>query len=296
MHLCIGYRESLNHFDLDRKELFDRTMASLEVPRHNTKEAAWEQLQMKLVDKKDPQVIPMRSKTAFRWVAAAAVVALVGVLGYLFVPTAETLVVSGSRTATEVSSVELPDGSVAMVTPETQLSWSISDNRREIVLQGEAFFDVVSGAPFEVTTAAGKVEVLGTSFSVYTNEQAFAVECVSGSVRVSDADVQTTITAGQGVKRRNGALASPYEHGMTGPQWVLDAEVSYTNADLHRVVRHVMQRFNILVRLENVGVEKEFSGTFEMVDPTSTLQIIAKAMALELEVESPTSYVLFERD
>lgn len=276
--------------------MFDNALASYEVPRQCSKEEAWSRLQAKLAEEQQASVIPMRRRSVLRWAAAAAVVLLVGAMGYLFIPSAEVLVVAGSRTAVDFTSIELPDGSVAMVTPETELSWEISATRRAIALNGEAYFDVVAGAPFEVTTPGGRVEVLGTSFSVYTNGEAFAVECVSGSVRVSDADVQTTIKAGQGVKRRNGFLAAPYEHGMSGPQWASNTEVSYTNADLNRVIRHVMQRFDIDVRLENIGEGKEFSGTFEMTDASSTLQIIAKAMALEVEAEHSASYVLFGRD
>lgn len=271
-------------------------MASLEVPRQNSKEEAWEQLQAKLAQKRDAQVISMPRRGALRWVAAAAAIVIVGVLGYLFVPTAVTALDAGSHTATGFTTVELPDGSVAMLTPETKLNWSFSETRRELKLEGEAFFEVVSGVPFEVATPSGKVEVLGTSFSVYTNDQAFAVECVTGSVRVSDADAEATITAGQGVKRRRGALGTPYEHEMEGPQWASSGEVSYSNADLYRVMRHVMQRFDVTVRMENISEGKEFSGTFVMSDPENTLQIIAKAMALEVKKEATTSYVLFERD
>lgn len=270
-------------------------MASLVVPRQNSKEEAWEQLQAKLAQKRDAQVISMPRRGALRWVAAAAVILIVGALAYVFV-LAETALDAGAHAATGFTTVELPDGSVAMLTPETKLNWSFSETRRELNLEGEAFFEVVSGVPFEVATPSGKVEVLGTSFSVYTNDQAFAVECVTGSVRVSDADAEATITAGQGVKRRRGVLGMPYEHEMEGPQWASNGEVSYSNADLNRVMRHVMQRFEVTVRMENISEGKEFSGTFVMSDPENTLQIIAKAMALEVKKEATTSYVLFERD
>lgn len=273
-------------------------MGALEVPHRLSKEEAWESLQAKIEAKeRSAKVIPMRKKAVWgRVAAAAAVLFVVGALAYVFAPSAEVVVVSGARVATTFEAIELPDGSVAMVTPETAISWELTADLRSVDLQGEAYFDVVEGAPFEVNLTQGKVEVLGTSFSVYSNGNAFAVECVTGHVRVSDADDQATLVAGQGIKRRNGGLAQPYAHSALGPQWASESEVSYTNADLQRVIRHVTQRFDVNVRLENIEGEREFSGTFVMADPRSTLHIIAKAMALEVREEGSTSYVLFQAD
>ncbi len=94
--------------------------------------------------------------------------------------------------------VTLPDGSTAHLNSESRLTYRrgfqawpfISADRRVVMLEGEAFFDVVPGArPFVVETFNARVEVLGTEFDVRARrgpwEGETRVILASGRVRVS---------------------------------------------------------------------------------------------------------------
>jgi Fe2+-dicitrate sensor, membrane component len=60
----------------------------------------------------------------------------------------------------------------------SQLSYSKNkwDSKREVTLNGEAFFKVSKGSTFDVITLNGKVSVLGTQFNVKQRENYFEVK------------------------------------------------------------------------------------------------------------------------
>ncbi|MFR7876595.1 MAG: FecR family protein [Butyricimonas paravirosa] len=88
-------------------------------------------------------------------------------------------------------SLELPDGTVVWVNSESALRFpeKFTSNRREVFLEGEAYFEVKKDAnrPFYVHTEAGKVRVLGTAFNVcaYSNDRFWQTTLVEGSVMIN---------------------------------------------------------------------------------------------------------------
>jgi ferric-dicitrate binding protein FerR (iron transport regulator) len=85
----------------------------------------------------------------------------------------------------------LSDGTRVWLNSETRLKFPVqfSNNRREVFLEGEAYFEVTKNpdAPFIVKTGHMDVEVLGTSFNVsaYKGEASIQTTLVEGKVRVS---------------------------------------------------------------------------------------------------------------
>jgi len=85
----------------------------------------------------------------------------------------------------------LSDGTRVWLNSETRLKFPVqfSKNRREVILEGEAFFEVTKNpnAPFVVKTGPMDIEVLGTSFNVsaYKDEASIQTTLVEGKVKVS---------------------------------------------------------------------------------------------------------------
>ena len=91
----------------------------------------------------------------------------------------------------EVSEQTLPDGTVLNLAPRTIVAVSYHRHRRELRLeQGEVRLVVHHDAdrPFTVTTAWGRVRVLGTTFSVSAREGGMRVAVAQGRVAVWSAD------------------------------------------------------------------------------------------------------------
>lgn len=87
----------------------------------------------------------------------------------------------------QVAEVNLPDGSHVWLNAGTSFSFSkdFSRRNRQVNLAGEAFFDVRKGiGEFVVSTKAGNVTVLGTSFNVSAfNDSEFQTTLVEGVVK-----------------------------------------------------------------------------------------------------------------
>ena len=96
-------------------------------------------------------------------------------------------------------SLELPDGTVVWVNSESSLRFpeKFTSNRREVFLEGEAYFEVKKdeNRPFYVHTEAGKVRVLGTAFNVcaYSNDRFWQTTLVEGSVMINQEEKEVLL-------------------------------------------------------------------------------------------------------
>lgn len=86
------------------------------------------------------------------------------------------------------SSVTLPDGSLMMLSTASAAAIDFSEGKRKVhLLRGEAFFDVRKDTahPFHVLASHGEIEVLGTAFSVRSDNDNDRVILERGRVQVS---------------------------------------------------------------------------------------------------------------
>jgi ferric-dicitrate binding protein FerR (iron transport regulator) len=90
------------------------------------------------------------------------------------------------------SRMVLPDGTQVWLNSDSKLQYegSFNDTIREVMLEGEAYFDVVKDArrPFIVHTSAIDIRVLGTAFNVksYPQEKTIETTLIHGLVEVSN--------------------------------------------------------------------------------------------------------------
>ncbi len=90
--------------------------------------------------------------------------------------------------------IDLPDGTIVWLNSNTKFSYPrvFSTKVREVVLDGEAYFEVVHNAhwPFKVITSHQTVNVLGTVFNLnaFNKNSIFKVTLIKGSIRVNSND------------------------------------------------------------------------------------------------------------
>lgn len=91
----------------------------------------------------------------------------------------------------KIEDLILPDGSTVSLNAGSSLSYrgKFGDQSREVILDGEALFNVKSDVskPFKVYIGESVVEVTGTQFSVRETEGAVKVSVLSGTVLLSSA-------------------------------------------------------------------------------------------------------------
>jgi len=82
--------------------------------------------------------------------------------------------------------VELPDGSIVYLNHNSTLSYDPEFQSRHVEIEGELYFDVVEDdTPFIIFSDLGTVTVVGTEFSVKTEDDEMEVEVAEGSVEIS---------------------------------------------------------------------------------------------------------------
>ncbi len=138
-------------------------------------------------------VIPLYKRIPYA--AAAAVILIVGLTGLFFfqlnIPDeAHTTTFSNGTPSNQL--VNLADGSSILLSPGSRITYPISFTNlrsREVVLDGEAFFDIRRdpSKPFIIETGKLKTRVLGTSFNIqaFQKESNITVTVMRGKVEVS---------------------------------------------------------------------------------------------------------------
>lgn len=146
------------------------------------------------------------------WVRiAASVVILLGItfLLKLVVFNSEQLIVSGKHLKTN-EPYQLADGSLVYLHGNSEIAFSkkFGKKERNIVLTGEAFFNVKPNAniPFRINTGKTTTQVLGTSFNVYSDSE--------GIVKVSVITGVVTFYSG---KEENGVKLTAGEQAAYNP-------------------------------------------------------------------------------
>lgn len=154
-----------------------------------------------------PARIPsVRRLRAARWLrrgaAAAALIAL-GLAVGKFLPHGSAPLAFGPEVVAtgpdEMATVELRDGSVIRVAPASRLEISGSMDRREVRLDGRAFFAIAKlpDRPFRVRTAAGDAHVLGTRFDLAVRDDGLSVIVTEGRVALDADEKWFEVAAGE---------------------------------------------------------------------------------------------------
>lgn len=105
--------------------------------------------------------------------------------------------------------VTLPDGSEAMLTPHSELSYNslFWHFRRRVFFKGEGYFSITSGDDFVIGTPKGAVSVLGTKFTVWADTNDLFVHCTIGKVQVQHNDQKAILKANEFIQLIDGQLS-----------------------------------------------------------------------------------------
>jgi ferric-dicitrate binding protein FerR (iron transport regulator) len=181
---------------------------------------AWEQLcerfeQEGLLPEKSAPENPPWKTAPFTWVAVIVMLVTSGIFSALYMirqkdfSGKELQVIRNEADAPTLATV-LNDGSVVCLSEQTWLRYpgTFDKGRREVILRGDAFFDIRknAGQPFFIDTESAVIEVTGTSFQVRSRDLLLSVR--DGEVRVSLKGRHQTVSvkAGETVAFRSGKL------------------------------------------------------------------------------------------
>lgn len=127
----------------------------------------------------------------------------------------------------DIKAYTLPDGSVITLNLNSSISLSrkFNTDSRDVILKGEAFFEVQHqpSMPFRVFTGNSIVEVTGTRFSILEDTSFIRVMVLSGSVSLQSSeipDVETIISQQEsGFIYRDNTLQKQHEINLNNISW-----------------------------------------------------------------------------
>ena len=276
---------------------------------------------MALIDNPD-SAIPLMSGSQYhyagRWIhrigTSRQIAALL--IGMLLLGTALYFFQNGNRELVEstgygmLKTIYLPDSSQVVLNAHSSLhydgNWT-ENGRREIWLDGEAFFDVRHGnigsregqryAAFMVHTEALNVEVLGTSFDIRRRRGNTEVVLLTGRIKISSPEAQFEtiwMTPGDRIlydsadKKIYRFSAIPEEFAS----WK-DKKLVLTNAPLSGIIRYMEDNYGKKILLQDPKMaNRTVGGEIYLDNLQDALFILSKTLDIVIEDQGDT--ILFK--
>ncbi|MEZ4902197.1 MAG: FecR family protein [Spirosomataceae bacterium] len=198
--------------------LTDSRLAMEEQEQKMVRKRLWRKIQQKTVATKVGS-FTHHSFGWLRWVAAASIVLVVGSFWLKMQSTSSNTLninkvsqtphgIEVRNTASNPRQIQLEDGSVVILKANSSVTYPehFGKQSRSVFLKGEAFFNVKRDPtkPFIVHTGELVTEVLGTSFTIKSYEEAQSIEVLVATGRVSVYENSNKAT-----QHRNGMILTP---------------------------------------------------------------------------------------
>jgi transmembrane sensor len=167
--------------------------------------------------------------------------------------------------------IELPDGSTVILNAGSRLHYpeSFTDKIREVSLEGEAYFDIISDPSRQFIVHTGKITttVLGTAFNIraYPDQKNITVTVRRGKVQVSnEKTVIGIINRNQQItfntRDEDVAQTTVKSHEVT--TW-MEKDIFFDDITLGQAIDQLEKRFGQPIDVENGQLSRcRFTGTF----------------------------------
>lgn len=196
----------------------------------------------------------------------------------------------------------LSDGTKVFLNSGTSLKYPVkflSGQKRDVFLNGEAFFDVEkdNNRPFTVNANELDVDVLGTQFvvSLYEEDKEVSVVLVEGSVDLSkDNDsVTTRLTPGnRGVLDYNTGLISKKNVKTSIYTAWIDGVLIFRNETFENISRKLERVYNITIVIRDPEFGKEvFNASFNNETIENILSYFKDSYDMDYTIENNIIYI-----
>jgi len=223
---------------------------------HFSSVKTYDEFKRDLQNKNIPVLKLSSYKILFR-IAAIFVISFSVYFAFFFnnLTTVETL-------ASNKISFELPDASSVVLNAESKAQYSKSKwtDKREVSLDGEAFFKVAKGSKFDVLTTTGIVSVVGTQFNVKNRDNYFEVKCFEGIVQVNSKGNSQKLTKGITYRILNSAIEIDSTYNSQ-PEWI-DNRSSFKSVPLYVMLEEFERQYDVTIITQNINKEQIITGGF----------------------------------
>ncbi|MDU1903339.1 MAG: FecR family protein [Dysgonomonas sp.] len=236
---------------------------------------------------------PIFGRKAFRWAAAIAVICILSVFTitrYISKESSLPLLTLQNSDMQQTLVTTLNDGSIVYLNGATRLSYPeyFDKAKREVYLQGDAFFDIQRNPekPFIIETQLVQVEVLGTSFNLRSkDDSSFSLSVLQGEVRV------TLKATGETKKIRAGETAISDKNSLLKMQTTnaglfsdYKKTIRFKDEPLRSIVKVLnLHSDSLQLEIEPALENKLLTFTFTGEDIPTSAQLICAALGLHYE-------------
>lgn len=195
---------------------------------------------------------------------------------------------------------ELPDGSSVYLNADSYIKyhpfwWQI---KRQVKFEGEALFEVQKGKAFEVISANGRTEVLGTSFNIYARETNYTVTCLSGSVKVTAPSNNSVVLQPQ-------SKATVQPDGQINVKQKIETlpEISwkdnyfrFTASPISNVFREIERQYGITIK-DDIIQQSLYTGSFNRTNSVDqVMEIVCPPMGLSYQKKPGGVYLITQNN
>lgn len=194
--------------------------------------------------------------------------------------------------ARERLDVVLPDGSHAILAPQTTLTVSrgYGVETRDVALMGQVQFDIATQerAPFVVHQGALAVRVLGTRFDVrhYPEDAATQVFVAAGKVAVDGGHLSRTLTAGMAGWFTDSTARTQTVSDTTGYTDWTRGQLVFHNVPASSILRTLGRWYGLDFRVtDSTLATKQFTATFQMDAPSETMRLLTQLLHVSVAMQ-----------
>ena len=192
----------------------------------------------------------------------------------------------------QLAELRLADGTRVRLAPLSRLRVpaGYGSERRDVWLEGEAYFDVVHDAsrPFTVHAAGTTTRDIGTRFAVrrYAEDPELQVVVREGAVTLGQVGM---LHAGDVARLRpDGAATVRRGADVDALLAWMDGRLVYDDASLGRVLRDVHRWYGVDVALGDSALAAlPFTGTITGLSPRAAVDLVASTLGLRVHREGP---------
>ncbi len=245
--------------------------ADFEKPEFNS-DKVYAKLNERIEEKKSKVV-----KLNWKYFAAASIALIIGFI--FFIDNS----VNYTTGYGEQMAVMLPDSSQVYLNSKASISFDDKNwnEKREVILKGEAFFKVKKGKRFSVITDLGNVSVLGTQFDVQTSNDYVEVKCFEGKVSVVSGNEENILTKGKASRSFKNGATENWTISNEEPLWK-NGESSFQSIALRYVVYSIENQYGIKVKSDQINLEQKFTGGYTHSDLKVALKTVFEPMKIDV--------------
>ena len=250
-----------------------------------------------LLQKIKTEITPQKSRSVFRklislkyWASAVAAI-FVGAIAFLSLMNSN---VSVDNNTLLYAMHTLPDGSTVHLNANSHIEYEkdFTENRN-IMLDGEAFFDVQKGETFTIQTSNGDITVLGTSFNVFSRGNNLTVACKTGKVKVTTQS-ENILTPGENIFYIKDQLLEENVIDIEQIATWRDGVSKFKSSPFGEVVEAIIAQYDYEIKGASIDLSQRFTGSFIHNDIDKAIRMVFLPMGISYQLDTQNKIILIE--